>query len=132
MSWFSRRLFGLTFTDYFITAGAIAVILAFSSFAYCGKGAQPPAQQKSGEGSWVYSLDGNQTLVLHGPAGKTLVELKDGAVRVRESDCRDKLCVNFGPARHGGDWIACLPNRVFIRVEGDAGAGESKVDATSF
>jgi hypothetical protein len=132
MSWFSRRLFGLTPLDYFITAGAIAVILAFSSFAYGGTGAHPRVIIEGEQGSWVYPLETSQALVVHGPVGTTRIQLKEGAIRVLESDCRDKLCVNFGPARHGGDWIACLPNRVFIRVESGAGAGESGVDASSF
>ena len=34
------------------------------------------------------------------------------------SDCPDKVCVNTGALSKDGEWAACLPNRVFLKVTG--------------
>lgn len=129
---FERKLFGLKPLDYLIILAAAAAIAAFGLFAYAGSGRDPRAVIESEQGRWLYGLDAEQELVLRGPVGRTTVAVRGGAVRVLDSDCPDKLCINFGAARRHGDWIACLPNRVFIRVEGRADGRETDVDATAF
>lgn len=32
------------------------------------------------------------------------------------ADCPDKLCIHQGKISHTGETIACLPNRVTVRV----------------
>ena len=49
--------------------------------------------------------------------GMTL-EVKDGRVRVVESDCPNKVCVHTGWIALSGEVIACVPNRVIIRIDG--------------
>lgn len=34
------------------------------------------------------------------------------------SDCPDKVCVSSGKLSKDGEWAACLPNRVFLKVMG--------------
>jgi hypothetical protein len=46
------------------------------------------------------------------------VEVKDGRIRVVESDCRHQVCVNTGWIGRSGSIIACVPNRVVVRVDG--------------
>jgi hypothetical protein len=41
---------------------------------------------------------------------------RTGAVYVH-SDCRDQICVNAGWLDRGGEWAACLPNRVILRID---------------
>jgi len=48
---------------------------------------------------------------------------------VEDSPCRDKICVLGGWISHSGEWLACLPNSVFVRVEG---ADTGPVDAQTF
>lgn len=50
--------------------------------------------------------------------GKSRIEVKDGKVRMLESDCPDKLCVGMGWAEKTGDSIVCVPNRVVIKMTG--------------
>ena len=50
----------------------------------------------------------------------------DGAVRVQEADCPDKICVKRGAISKAGQTIVCLPNRVVVKI-----TGKSEVEAIS-
>ncbi len=47
------------------------------------------------------------------------LQIADGAVRMIEADCPDKLCVRKGAVRYVGDGIVCLPHRVVVEVAGE-------------
>lgn len=51
--------------------------------------------------------------------GYNILEFDDGAVRVTEADCPDKICIQFGWIRHVGQTIVCLPHRLVIRIVND-------------
>jgi hypothetical protein len=58
---------------------------------------------------------------IKGPLGETIVIIKGGSAFVEDSPCPDKLCVHMPAVSRPGQWIACLPNRVFVRVRGSSG-----------
>lgn len=58
---------------------------------------------------------------LHGPLGETQVEIHSGKVRVTSSPCARKVCIGMGAIHRSGDLLACVPNRVVVRIEGDQG-----------
>lgn len=58
--------------------------------------------------------------------GHMVLEVKDDAVRVAESDCDDQVCVRTGWIRTPGRPIVCAPYRVLVEVRGLAG----EVDGT--
>ncbi len=82
-----------------------------------------------GRGDSLYTLEESGDILLEGPVGRTLVRREKGAVRVVSSDCLNDLCVRMGTIQRAGEWIACLPNRVFLRV---VGAEEGEVDVGAF
>ena len=51
---------------------------------------------------------------------KELVEVKiqNQEVQVISSDCKDQICVHQGRIHYAGQTITCLPQRVFIKIEG--------------
>ncbi len=57
---------------------------------------------------------------VEGPLGATEVRVAEGAVRVAASPCPLQSCVRAGPIRRPGQVLACLPNRVLVRVVGAA------------
>lgn len=90
----------------------------------------------------VAAADGADQVTITGPAGETVVSIaedavyeidgvrgtvtvtvEDGAVCVAESDCPDHTCVRTGAVRAPGSVIACVPNRVIVRVGGDSTDG---------
>ena len=72
-----------------------------------------------------YDLFGKETIVVHGAIGATVVRIQDGRVRVVQSDCREKICVNTGQVQKSGDTIVCVPNRVVVRI---VGGNSKKID----
>jgi hypothetical protein len=72
----------------------------------------------SGEQQWIFPLDAQTTLRVPGPLGETVVVIEDGTVRVVSSPCPEKICIKTGRISKPGQWIACLPNRVFISIRG--------------
>ncbi|WP_350342546.1 NusG domain II-containing protein [Proteinivorax tanatarense] len=66
----------------------------------------------------LFEEDRSEEIVFNGPVGETVVLLGEDYVTVKHSDCPDQICVNFGRATRPGQSITCLPNRVFVRIEG--------------
>ena len=81
---------------------------------------------------------GGATAVISAPDGRTVVPLSDdadyriagavsdltvrveqGSVSVVESDCPDQTCVHTGRVSSTGEVIACVPNRVVVRIGGE-------------
>ena len=57
---------------------------------------------------------------------KVVIVAENGEIRFDSAECEDKLCVNTGSLKKGGDTAVCLPARTVITVEG------SDVDAVVY
>lgn len=51
--------------------------------------------------------------------GYNIIEIKNGVVRVKEADCRDKICVNHRPIGKTGETVVCLPHKLVVEIEGE-------------
>jgi hypothetical protein len=80
---------------------------------------QPPA---------LVSLDRDREVTVQGPLGPSVLQIKGGKVRFVSSPCRNKLCIHSGWLSRGGEFAACLPNRISIVVL----AQEQRYDAINF
>jgi hypothetical protein len=100
----------------FLLALLIIGLIAVRTYV---RGEGTPQVTVSGVGEkWIYPLDSEATLKVPGPLGETVVVIRDGAVQVESSPCPEKICVKTGKISKPGQWIACLPNRVFISIGG--------------
>jgi hypothetical protein len=61
--------------------------------------------------------------------GRMSIEIKQGRIRVRKSDCPRKICVNAGWIKTPGQVIACVPNKVLVEVKT---AGSPFLDAVVY
>ncbi|MCD6343577.1 MAG: NusG domain II-containing protein [Spirochaetaceae bacterium] len=122
----------LRILDYIIFLLSLAVVTASVFWsASSGEGELIAEIEASGE-VYIMPLSRDGSLVLKGPVGDTRVDVADGEVFISDSDCRDKICVAMGPVSTPSSWVACLPNRVFVRVvAGNSGKG-TEVDAGAF
>lgn len=77
-----------------------------------------------------YRLNENRTIDFDGPLGTTRVRVADGDVQVLSDPGPRQICVRQGAISQPGQWLACLPNKVFIRIYGDT--GKARVDAESY
>jgi hypothetical protein len=112
-----------------LLAAAAAVALA-SVRAYSGASGTVSAVVGGRSGEWVYPLDEDRDIEVDGPLGLTYVEIRGGKVRVSDSPCLGKTCVASGEISKASQWLACLPNQVFVRIEG--AADEEGVDAGAY
>jgi hypothetical protein len=117
--------------DMFIAALGAALILFFSFRVYApGEGTARLVVEGEGR-RWEFPLDAAEILRVQGPLGDTVVELGAGGARIISSPCPNRSCIAAGAVRRHGQWIACLPNRVMVRVEAGLQGGQD-LDAASW
>jgi hypothetical protein len=66
---------------------------------------------------WIFPLDADDQVEVPGPLGKTMVRIRNHQAWVESSPCTNQVCVAAGHIREGGEWVACLPNNVFLMIE---------------
>ncbi len=76
-------------------------------------------------------LNRAQVVRVPGALGISEIEIRDGQIRFNSSPCPGQQCVHSGWAKRGGEFIACVPNRVRISVLGQ-GAGGDYYDSINF
>ncbi len=83
------------------------------------------------EGKPQYTLprDKDRIVSVPGPFGNTVVEIKDGKVRVREAHCPNRLCEKQGWISKGA--IVCMPNHIVITVGGKTTVSPKGIDAVT-
>ena len=67
---------------------------------------------------WIFPLDAEETIVVPGPLGNTVVRIHGNNAWVESSPCDNQICVAAGRLRGRGEFAACLPNIVIVMIEG--------------
>lgn len=108
----SRRAF--TALDGVLLAG----LLAANALLWFRTGAEPAAglEVVSLAGTRNEPLAGPRDLAVAGPLGTTTVRVEPDGARVTDSPCPQRLCVAAGKISRSGEVVACLPNRVALRI----------------
>lgn len=119
----------LKFFDFVIFGFSIASFLVIMGLALQLSASASEVTIKAGDNRYIYRLEKDLEFDVAGPLGLTHIEIKNKAVRVVDSPCRDKICIHSGWLNSGGQWTACLPNRVFLSI--NAGNSDS-VDASTY
>lgn len=112
--------------DVLIVALSAAALVALSITVYGGP-RSATLVVATDEGQWLYPLTEDRDIEVQGLLGITYISIKDGSAHIEDSPCANKTCVASLPISQTGEWAACLPNGVFIHVEGAEDDGE--VDA---
>ena len=81
------------------------------------------------DATWLLRPEEDQVLDVPGPLGSNRIVVRGGEVLVESAPCANQICVKTGTVSRPGQWIACLPNRVFVAVEG---GGDETIDARSY
>ena len=106
-------------------------VLSFT--LYTNVSGKPEVHVTSGDKEWVYDLSVDATASFEGPIGNTTIEISNNRVHVHSSDCKNQVCVLAGWIDKPGEWVACLPNNLFILIEGQQDvAQEEETDDISF
>lgn len=101
-----------------IVLAAIIALAVWPIAAAAGDGADR-ATITGPAGETVVSLAEPGVYRIDGARGTVTVAVANGAISVTESDCPDHTCVRTGAVRASGSVIACVPNRVIVRVGGE-------------
>jgi hypothetical protein len=91
-------------------------ILGLGVVRYMAGGTDTVVVQVDGKEVIRASLNEDQRFSVDGPLGSTEIEIRDNRVRVVDSPCRKKICVNTNWIDKPYQTIVCAPNRVVIRL----------------
>lgn len=86
---------------------------------------------ESGKNIWYYQLDKDKEIKIEGILGESTIKIENESVYFLNSPCPNKICILSKPISKNGDWQACLPNGIFIRIEGNE-EETTELDATSY
>ncbi len=112
--------------DYLVFLLSAALVTALAAAVYSGRDGGDAVRITGPGGTWIYPLSERRTVRVEGPLGVTIIHIEEGAVRVIESPCPQKLCIRRGDISGPGHWNACLPNQVFLEIQAK---GEEQPDA---
>lgn len=115
----------LTISDKLLIA-SLAILTLFSySIASSGKQGKEIRIEVNGKVVSTYALDKDCVHEIKGVLGTSRIAVKDGRASFLSSPCKNKVCTHQGEAGKSGQMVACLPNRVVVRVIG----GDNDYDA---
>ena len=78
---------------------------------------------------FIYSLSKDGIYKFKGLLGESSIQVESGKAKFIDSPCENKNCIQSGEISTHGQWAACLPNGIFINIEGKS--KESGFDAVS-
>ena len=107
---------------------SLVCVGGLAAYAYQGSGGGTHVLIQAQGDRWIYPIDQDREVTVQGPVGPTVIAIHARGVHVAAASCRDKVCVSMGTISSPGAWIACLPNRVFVRILGT----DAETDATAF
>jgi hypothetical protein len=109
----------MTRADWFVVVGAMAFLpylyITFWGTSLAGDEAHIIV---NGKEQLAIPLSKNQELTINGVMGPSRIKVQDGKVRFISSPCNNKQCIHTGWLEHGGEFAACLPNRISLVVTG--------------
>ena len=113
-----RRL--LTAADLVLMGAVCALAMVLFALNGWGRGPGTTVSGVADGTPWgPHPLSVRQSLRFTGPLGETVVVIAEGAARIESSPCRQQICVKAGRVRRPGDLVACVPNRIVLRVDAD-------------
>lgn len=77
--------------------------------------------EKSGKLYGKYSLNQDIRIPLDVDGEHNLIIIKDGEVKMQESNCQGQDCVRIGSISQSGQSIVCLPHRLLVKITDSRG-----------
>ena len=106
-----------TLGDKFVVALSFAVLFSLYQL-YWGPTAYGNQVEILVDGKpWAnHDLFSNSQIEVPGKLGFSTIIIDNGKIRFIESPCNGKQCIHQGWLKHGGEFAACLPNRISVRI----------------
>lgn len=119
----------MKFLDALILAAVLGAVAFLGIKVYGNQGEKPRIIIEAPSGTWMYSLDRDISVDIPGALGDSTVEIRDGKARIVKSPCPNQTCVAAPGIFRSGEWNACLPNKVIIRVDTSNKKTDEEIDA---
>lgn len=116
--------------DYILILLSFAVCGVSLFLAFSGNKGTPLVIITGPQGEYIYRLEENITVEIQGHQGVSVIEINHGKAEFLDSPCANKTCVASFPISKNGEWSACLPNGIFMRIESQE--EESDIDIMVF
>ena len=97
---------------------ALALTLVIALKVYSGGADSSRVIVRSPDRTWIFPIDADETVSVLGPLGETVVRIHNNRASIVSSPCSGQTCIAAGGLHRSGQWVACLPNRIFLRIEG--------------
>lgn len=104
--------------DYLIFAVIMSLALWIGFFLYAEKTGARNLVIEAPTGKWIYPLTDTRTVNIPGALGETVIRIENNTVFILASPCPNKTCMSASSLKKTGDWNACLPNKIFLHIEG--------------
>ena len=103
----------------FIAIGAVILlsVIGFLTFTLNQKGGDFVKITVDKKTYGTYPLRKNDEINIKNDSGFNTVVIENGEVYIKDTDCRDKYCVNQGKIKSGS--IVCLPHKLVVEVVSD-------------
>jgi len=102
-----------------LLAAGVSFFLAYNAYIKPSGQAQVLIRGQGGE--WTFPVNAEETVVVAGPLGDTVVKIHENRAWVESSPCENQTCVASGHIARQGQWAACLPNNVLLMIQGTGG-----------
>ena len=112
--------------------GLVGLLFLISMIGFWKVHSLPEGQyvvvQIDNRGEYRYAIGETGQIELNGPLGMVRIRMENGHVWIEETPCPHQLCKKMGHISKAGETLVCIPNKVFIIIEGDS---PSDVDAVT-
>lgn len=105
--------------DIVIIAAVIFLTAVFAVMPFIRRDDGSAVAVSYGGNEYTYSLSDDMSFDIISNGITLSVVIEDRTVRVVQSDCRDKTCVGMGRISRAGEFIACAPAGVYIKITGE-------------
>jgi len=100
-----------------IFISALIILTASINIYSGGRGASNFIIQGPGN-TWIFPMNTNIEISVSGLIGESLVSIRGTEAGILSSPCTGQTCIIAGNIHRQGQWLACLPNGVFVLIEG--------------
>jgi len=111
----------IKFVDILIILLAAGVSFYSAYSAYIKPSGQTQVLIRGQGGEWTFPVNAEETVIVTGPLGDTVVKISGNRAWVESSPCENQTCVASGHIARQGQWAACLPNNVLLMMQGTGG-----------
>ena len=66
----------------------------------------------------IFNIGKDGIYKFKGLLGESSIQVESGKAKFLDSPCENKNCIQSGEISVNGQWAACLPNGIFINIEG--------------